>query len=627
MTFYTSANPRMRIDSSGNIQATVNTDNTYEFGRVHLNYVGHTDHAGFSHVDQDSGTSYALLQNSSGQTYLNAPSGQDLRFRIQNNDVGAFDGTSFNFGVGTADPDAQMSGTKGISIVSANYAALGLSNGTTHWLTYLTTNADRYRIWNSVSNEVMTILSGGNVGIANDGPNHLFELGNSNSLTVSGSYKMFSAGAFGVLFRNSYDSYIAGNTQYAASGGWVNKYGGKKSSLIGFVDGGIEFNIGTGTTQGGASDLTEKLKTTTFGTTFFVPAQGTGDGDYTNAQYYPYKVDADTQSSDYWRIPHLSGHSTVAGVYNYETGKNVYWGEPNDTGTYFLRGRTLNVDTSNNNSAFFLSSQTTNIIEFGNATQTNYTDLILRSNSGAGEIFKAGTAYTNWGGASSFNIYNSNGNISFHPGGVDNVVQFKNNGPAITVNFDGTNGGNDLGGYAILAQSASSYQSTIGAHNLGDGYANLNLSSISSGSHIMWHISKRPSGNSHELQYYYYNGSTFAQRFTFSTGGNFTATGDVIAFSDKRVKTNIKTIDNGLEKVSKLRGVSYNRTDIDDKSDKIGVIAQEVKEVLPEVVDYDKNNDTYGVDYGKMAGVFIEAIKELKAEIEELKSNKCNCNK
>ena len=98
-----------------------------------------------------------------------------------------------------------------------------------------------------------------------------------------------------------------------------------------------------------------------------------------------------------------------------------------------------------------------------------------------------------------------------------------------------------------------------------------------------------------------------------------TATGDVIAFSDKRVKTNIKTIDNGLEKISKLRGVSYNRTDIDDKSNKIGVIAQEVKEVLPEVVLYNENDDKYGVDYGKMAGVFIEAIKELKAEVNSLK--------
>ena len=121
------------------------------------------------------------------------------------------------------------------------------------------------------------------------------------------------------------------------------------------------------------------------------------------------------------------------------------------------------------------------------------------------------------------------------------------------------------------------------------------------------------------------NGEDLSAKMTLNSGGDLsvvgsmTATGDVIAFSDKRVKTNIKTIDNGLEKISKLRGVSYNRTDIDDKSNKIGVIAQEVKEVLPEVVLYNENDDKYGVDYGKMAGVFIEAIKELKAEVNSLK--------
>ena len=115
------------------------------------------------------------------------------------------------------------------------------------------------------------------------------------------------------------------------------------------------------------------------------------------------------------------------------------------------------------------------------------------------------------------------------------------------------------------------------------------------------------------------NTATLKSNGDFSVIGDITATGDVIAFSDKKVKTNIKTINNSLEKISKLRGVSYNRTDIEDKSDKIGVIAQEVKKVLPEVVNYDDEKDLLGVDYGKMAGVFIEAIKELKAEVDSLK--------
>jgi hypothetical protein len=100
--------------------------------------------------------------------------------------------------------------------------------------------------------------------------------------------------------------------------------------------------------------------------------------------------------------------------------------------------------------------------------------------------------------------------------------------------------------------------------------------------------------------------------------GDIRASSDVIAFSDRRVKENIITINSALDKVSKLRGVTYTRKDTEDKSTKLGVIAQEVLEVLPEIVAQDKDG-MYSVAYGNMAGVFIEAIKELKAEVDSLK--------
>jgi hypothetical protein len=101
--------------------------------------------------------------------------------------------------------------------------------------------------------------------------------------------------------------------------------------------------------------------------------------------------------------------------------------------------------------------------------------------------------------------------------------------------------------------------------------------------------------------------------------GTIRATGDVIAYSDARVKDNIKTIDNALEKTTKLRGVSYTRNDIDDKSTKIGVIAQEVIDVLPEVVSQD-DDGKYSVAYGNVVGILIEAIKELEARVKELEN-------
>jgi hypothetical protein len=105
---------------------------------------------------------------------------------------------------------------------------------------------------------------------------------------------------------------------------------------------------------------------------------------------------------------------------------------------------------------------------------------------------------------------------------------------------------------------------------------------------------------------------------TLTWGAAFTATGDITAFSDRRVKENIKTIENALSKVLCLRGVTYNRTDLDDKSEKIGVIAQEIQQVLPQVVM--EENDRYSVAYGNVVGVLIEAIKEQQSQIEELKS-------
>jgi hypothetical protein len=104
--------------------------------------------------------------------------------------------------------------------------------------------------------------------------------------------------------------------------------------------------------------------------------------------------------------------------------------------------------------------------------------------------------------------------------------------------------------------------------------------------------------------------------------GTIRATGDVIAYSDARVKENVETVENALSKVVSLRGVTYTRKDSKDKSRKLGVIAQEVLEVLPEVVIQDPENGNYNVAYGNIVGVLIEAIKELKAEIDELKNNK-----
>ena len=107
------------------------------------------------------------------------------------------------------------------------------------------------------------------------------------------------------------------------------------------------------------------------------------------------------------------------------------------------------------------------------------------------------------------------------------------------------------------------------------------------------------------------------------TSGNWTATGNVTAYSDERLKDNVEVIDNALSKVSAIRGVTYNRNDDENYVRQAGVIAQEVEKVLPEVVQ-ENSDGIKTVAYGNMVGLLIEAIKELKAEIEELKNGSTN---
>ena len=99
--------------------------------------------------------------------------------------------------------------------------------------------------------------------------------------------------------------------------------------------------------------------------------------------------------------------------------------------------------------------------------------------------------------------------------------------------------------------------------------------------------------------------------------GSFTATGDITAYSDDSLKTNVQVIDGALGKVEAIRGVTFER--IEDGSVSTGVIAQELKAVLPEAVHTDAEG-VHSVAYGNITGLLIEAVKELSAQVEELKA-------
>ena len=119
------------------------------------------------------------------------------------------------------------------------------------------------------------------------------------------------------------------------------------------------------------------------------------------------------------------------------------------------------------------------------------------------------------------------------------------------------------------------------------------------------------------------NSSGFARRLTIENSGDISGThGDYHVASDVRLKENVVTIPNALAKVTSLRGVNFTWIDTENRGSnlKMGLIAQEVEAVVPEVVhtQQDTEEQIKSVEYQYLVGLLIEAVKELKVEVDAL---------
>jgi len=169
------------------------------------------------------------------------------------------------------------------------------------------------------------------------------------------------------------------------------------------------------------------------------------------------------------------------------------------------------------------------------------------------------------------------------------------------------------GGAGAVSVSGGSDIRMTGGSWTGDFTSGIKIQPTATDSYFQYHG---------ELQFRKTNGTSAV---IITQAGNLTASGNVTAYSDARLKENVETINDALGICGKLRGVSYKWKDM-DKTD-IGVIAQEVETVLPDIVLTNTYKDPAdgteteikSVDYGKITSVLINAINELKAEVDALK--------
>ena len=254
------------------------------------------------------------------------------------------------------------------------------------------------------------------------------------------------------------------------------------------------------------------------------------------------------------------------------------------------------------------------------------------------QIHNGGVTYSS--GSSRAPIFYDSGNTSYYadPGGTSSLARIDN----------GAGGTARNGDYAIA---------------LGDGA--LHVRSTTDKFHKMWYYDGIAFGTNYGHGHFRFYAETNDQRNSGTGGyqlvfdidtqnkistahGTLKSTGDIIAYSsDARLKENVKPIENALNKVKQINGVTYDWKDVIDKYDfkprnrknDVGVIAQEVEAVLPQVVTLapfdtemddekeiaiSKSGENYKtVQYEKIVPLLIEAVKELSNKVEELE-NKLN---
>jgi hypothetical protein len=625
-------------------------------GRAALGKLGWDDHAGFAHVDHNTQSNYALLQNNNGDTFINVPSNRTGYFRVNNATIGSYtsNGLSFNKLFDTNDTSYYLDPYSG-SVLEGLIGYRQNKASMASWTEGGTGNQTGYFGGNFSGSEITTKWA--------DGP------GGARTIVAE------TSGDTG----NDYDGgYVKAFHNLDINKSHLSVVYIKRISSAG--TGNVYHGTGAGTNQ-----ITNLSNTSNTNPYFHYPNLGSfpqdvwcvsigviqaNNDDNTDASLYTganalqgiYRLDTGQKilnSSNAWKMgsagASLSNGNRFFHYYSTDASAKLQWAKPgfweingdepsladlllgvpgNSGGGVYTSGSiTANIFYDWANTAYYVDPASTSNLNDVEAVQLAIDSYIyhkgdtdtyfgfdtansIRFVAGNSERLKI-TGDVNVSGATDLTIPTGR-RIKFDgAGGHTYIMEEGDNNMKFYV------GGTEhmaVGGGDIWIQQPMRITQYI--YHTGDLSTQINFESsqitiaTSGGSHIQI--------NNDENIYFRTNGTN---RFKMDTSGNFIATADIIAYgsvSDVSYKENIKPITGALNLVDKLQGVTFDWKEDTDTNKMVGIkedigfIAQDVEKVLPTLVRENENGKLSIRDKG-IVPVLVEAIKELKAEIEELK--------
>ena len=295
---------------------------------------------------------------------------------------------------------------------------------------------------------------------------------------------------------------------------------------------------------------------------------------------------------------------------------------------------TGNASTTSSN---FIGTTDANSLYF----RTNNTQAMVVDNNGnvgigASPTFKTGTdaekLLIDAGTTSSNTVLNAVGSINDF---LQLNVQNNNNGTSASTDIVATaNNGTDTKSYIDMGINSQGYNTGTSALLNGSNTAYLYatgrdfyIGNGATGRNLIFFTNNTgtTAGDGDEAMRIAANGNigintTSTSTYRLNVSGSIGASGYYIS-SDRRLKTNIKNLGYGLKDVLSLQPVSYNWKDTSQKGTQLGLIAQDVKKVIPEIVAGDENTETLKMNYTSLVPVLINAIKEQQKQIDDLKKD------